>query len=321
MNTINLEDNTSMDSSQLNVPILFLFFNRLSLTKRVFESIKQSKPKKIYLASDGPREEHLNELQVVESIRHFVLSNINWDCEIHTLFRDKNLGCKYACSEAVTWFFDNEELGIVLEDDTVPTQSFYKYCTNLLKHYQYDERIGMIAGNAPLNNHTAKDSYYFSRYVRFWGWASWRRAWKHYDVECLNFDNFMKTKGLSAATSSKREEKYWRKVATSGTADTWDYQWLFACWEQSMLTIIPSVNLVTNIGFNPDATHTVNIYSSHNQAKNFELSFPLVHPDFVIHNKVLDDKNIELEFLPSIKRRIINKLTKIFNIRVNKFFS
>jgi len=296
---------------QLSVPILFLVYNSLVTTKAVFETIRKSRPKKLYIASDGPKDGDFSDKEIVESVRNFVVSNIDWNCEIFTLFRDKNLGNKYACSEAVNWFFSNEEMGIILEDDTVPTQSFFKYCEILLKFYQYDERIGMIAGNAPLNNHSAKDSYYFSRYVRFWGWASWRRAWKHYDPEYLDFDDFIKTGGLRAATSSRREAKFWTKIAKRGINDTWDFQWLFKSWEQSMLTIIPSVNLVSNHGFHSGATHTTNIYSSHNKAKSFEINLPLVHPKFVIHNKLLDDITIELEFVPSLRTRVAFRISKL----------
>ena len=169
---------TSVDSknnlSQLGVPVLFLFFNRLSFTKQVFDKIRESRPKKLYLASDGPREGLDNEIEIVESIRDYVLSNIDWDCEIHTLFRNKNLGCKYACSGAVKWFFENEEMGIVLEDDTVPSNSFFNYCESLLNHYKNDKRIGMIGGHAPINNHNASESYYFSRFVNSYFFITFR---------------------------------------------------------------------------------------------------------------------------------------------------
>jgi hypothetical protein len=304
-------DEVSLERGQFSTPILFLVYNSLVTTKAVFETIKKSQPKKLYIASDGPKEGNTRDKELVECVRDFVLSNIDWKCEIFTLFRDKNLGNKYACSGAVDWFFSKEEMGIILEDDTVPKQSFFKYCEVLLKYYQHDERIGMIAGNAPLNNHAAKDSYYFSRYVRFWGWASWRRAWRHYEVEYPNFDNFIKTGGLSTATSSRREEKYWQKVAEKGITNTWDFQWLFTCWEQSMLTIIPSVNLVSNHGFHPGATHTTNIHSPHNRAASFEIKLPLAHPKFVIHNKLLDDQTIELEFLASFTRRVMFRVSKL----------
>ena len=303
-------------SGQLEIPILFLTFNKLILTKKVFESLRKSAPKKLYFASDGPRENHLDDVKAIESVRDFVLSSIDWDCEIYTLFQEKNLGCMLACSSAVEWFFSIEEMGIVLEEDTFPNQSFYKYCEKLLNIYKDDERIGMIAGNAPLNFHNAEDSYYFSRYTRFWGWASWRRAWKHYDVDYKNFDNFIKVGGLSSITSSERETKYWQNIAEKGVVNTWDYQWLFKCWEQSMLTIIPSVNLVSNIGFGIDATHTKNTMSPHNNAENFNMIFPLKHPNFIYANKILDNKTIELEFLPGFKRRImyrISMLKKIIN--------
>jgi len=324
MSTSILKHKPSINSSRLGVPILFLFFNRLSVTKKVFNTIKEAKPMKIYLASDGPREGDDNELEIVESVRDYVLSNIDWDCEIHTLFQNKNLGCKYACSRAVKWFFENEEMGIVLEDDTMPDKSFFKYCENLLNHYKNDKRIGMIGGHAPINNHNASESYYFSKYVRFWGWASWRRAWDHYDVELSNFDKLMEAKVLSSSTLSSREERYWSKVAkklSRGELDTWDFQWLLVCLSQSMLTIVPSVNLVSNLGFGPDATHTLNIDSAHNNGDSFEMTFPLSHPNFILYNKFFDEKLIESEFLPSFQRRVIFRFSKKLSIRKNKFFS
>ena len=313
MTIINNEDDLNID--QFNIPILFMIFNKLSESKRVFESIKKCKPLKIYLASDGPRESFPEEKEIIESIRNYVVSNIDWDCKVYKLFRDQNLGCKYACSGAVNWFFENEEMGIILEDDTLPNQSFFKYCEELLNYYKEDERVGMIAGNAPINNHNFEKSYYFSRYVRFWGWASWRRAWQNYDVEYENFYNFIKLGGLSSVSRSSREEKYWKKIANSGITNTWDYQWLFASWQNSMLTVIPHINLVTNIGFGQGATHTVNIDSHHNNAESFQINLPLTHPDFIFDNKFLDDKAIEQEFLPSFKRRFLyrfNKFKKLF---------
>ena len=168
---------------KFNTSILFLIFNRPEETKRVFESIKEAKPSKLYLASDGPRSHVIDEEKIVSEVKLNVLNAIDWDCEVKTLFREKNLGCKIAVSEAISWFFDHEDQGIILEDDCLPSQSFYRFCEELLNIYKNDLRIWHISGDNFQNGIArSEESYYYSKFSHVWGWATWKDRWQHYDV-------------------------------------------------------------------------------------------------------------------------------------------
>jgi hypothetical protein len=249
MNTIIQLDST---------PILFLIFNRFENTKKVFEAIKIAKPTRLYIASDGPRDGHSGEEEVVLRIRNYLLSEINWACEVKTLFRDKNLGCKYAVSSAIDWFFENEEMGIILEDDCLPNQSFFSFCAELLLRYKDDFRVWHISGDNFQNGITRGDAdYYFSKYNHIWGWATWANRWKSYNVELSQIpdDQFIERIFLN-----KNQRTYWSKIFQSmkaGSINTWDYQWLFCMWYNEGIAVLPSKNLISNVGFGSDATHTI----------------------------------------------------------------
>ena len=161
-----------MGEFKLETPVLFLVFNRPDTTAQVFEAIRQAKPPRLYVASDGAREDKEGELEKVKQVREIV-SQVDWNCEVKTLFRDKNLGCKIAVSSAIDWFFEQEEMGIILEDDCLPHPTFFRFCQELLERYRDDERIGMISGNNFQFGRKCTDySYYFSMYSHIWGWAS-----------------------------------------------------------------------------------------------------------------------------------------------------
>ena len=179
--------------NNLKTPILFLIFNRLDTTRRVFEEIRKQKPRQLFVASDGPRVNKDGEREIVEKTRKLVLDNIDWECEVKTLFRGENLGCKIAVSSAIDWFFENIEEGIILEDDCLPAQSFFGYCEELLEKFREDGRISVISGdNFQFGWRNTSDSYYFSKNCHIWGWATWRRAWERYDVEMKTYPNFKK---------------------------------------------------------------------------------------------------------------------------------
>ena len=168
----------------LNTAVLFLVFNRLDTTKQVFETIRQAKPQRLYIAADGARASRVGEAAQVQAVRDYVTSHVDWECEVKTLFREQNLGCKYAVSSAIAWFFENEEMGIILEDDCLPDPTFFNFCQELLARYRHDQRIGVISGdNFQFGHRRNDDSYYFSKYVHIWGWATWRDRWVNsYDV-------------------------------------------------------------------------------------------------------------------------------------------
>jgi hypothetical protein len=301
-------------SCELNTPVLFLVFNRPDTTRSVFEAIRQAKPKKLYIAADGPRKDNETDIKKIEEVRDIV-KDVNWDCEIKTILREKNLGCKIAISSAIDWFFENEEEGIILEDDCLPSQSFFWFCQELLKTYREDQRIFMISGDNFQNGKKRTSySYYFSRYPHIWGWASWRRAWKNYDVNMEVWPEIQKGNWLNDILGNKSNCRYWTKVFNSvyeGKIDTWDYQLVFACWVQSSLAILPNINLVSNIGFGNDATHT-KVQSDLVKLDSFNINFPLSHPSFVLRDSIADNRT-ELNFF-SNSYSIIKAITKFRKI-------
>lgn len=238
---------------------MFLLFNRPEQTQRVFEAIRQAKPKQLFVAADGARPGQEGEAAKCAGARQ-VVENVDWDCEVKTLFRDRNLGCKVAVSSAINWFFSQVEEGIILEDDTLPNQSFFGFCAQLLQYYRDNPKVMHISGNNFQGGTLRGDgSYYFSIYNHIWGWATWRRAWQHYDQEMKALSGFLKANKINRYTTQSQEQIHWIDMFTKvrdGLIDTWDYQWTFTIWSQGGISVLPNVNLVTNIGFGNDATHT-----------------------------------------------------------------
>jgi hypothetical protein len=271
--------------------VLFMVFNRPSPTAKVFEEIRKAKPSRLYIAADGPRVTRINEAEIVESVRAIILSNIDWDCEVKTLFRTQNLGCKVAISSSIEWFFLHEEEGIILEDDCLPSSSFFEFCDEMLRVYRDNKSIGMIAGsNLMGRSEELRSDYYFSKYVLIWGWASWRDRWiGTYDVDM----KIWPTAKLSASDwlyGDNSEVVSWSatfEAVFKGQIDTWDYQWVFANWINKRLSVIPRVNLISNIGFGNGATHTTRKTEVANLARNI-LDFPIGHLEAVSRNVEAD---------------------------------
>ena len=300
----------------LNAPVLFLIFKRPDLTARVFNEIRKAKPIKLFIAADGPKN---NEDKKLCDATRAIASQIDWECEVKTLFRDKNLGCKKAVSDAINWFFEYAEEGIILEDDTLPAQSFFGYCQELLGYYRNDERVMHIAGENPLDHRVSQDSYYFSKIEHCWGWATWRRAWCNYDVKMANFDKFIGDRILSNIFFKDSQKKYWEDIfrrVQNGAIDTWDYIWTYTIFCNNGLCINPNINLVSNIGFGDGATHTRDA-SPFSDRNLFEIVLPLKHPEFIIHSEDALQEILKKRFImheeekingPSLLKKIANKL-------------
>jgi len=296
----------------LNTPILFLVFNRLDSTEKVFHQIRRAKPKKLYLSVDGPRDKRKGETEKCLCVRNIILKQIDWDCELFTNFRDKNLGCKLAISSGIDWFFKNEERGIILEDDTLPDLTFFRFCEELLEYYKDDKRLMMISGdNFQFGRKSAQESYYFSRYAHIWGWATWRRAWNYYDVDMKIWPKVRNSGLLFNILGDKKEAFYWKSIfdkVYKGKIDAWSYQWLFACWMQNGLNILPGVNLVSNIGFGSIGTHTKG-RSEVAKLESKEIIFPLFHPIHMKRNALADKFDDKTMFSSKpLYKKIVNKI-------------
>jgi hypothetical protein len=275
-------------------PVLFLVFNRLDTTRKVFDIIRKARPPRLYIASDGPRDVKVGEEEEVLEIRNYILENIDWDCIVKTLFRDKNLGCGKAVSEAITWFFENEERGIILEDDCLPSLSFFIYCEELLEKYKEDERIYHIAGFNPLeyirNNFRFNYSYYFARIQHCWGWATWRRAWIRYSYDITDLHLFIKNKVISRIFSNGLIGFYWIwifKMMRDRKINTWDYQWTYTIYMNDGICINPVKNMIINLGFNQTGTHTTLSSNYFNSQRKYELEDIICPDDISIDKEII----------------------------------
>jgi len=231
-------------------PILFITFNRFNETKIVLDKIKDYKPNKLYISSDGPRDNIFGELNKVSDIREFLLDNINWECELYTKFIDTNIGCNLAVTGAIDWFFENEEQGIILEDDCLPSDNFFIFCNTMLEKYKNDNRISGISGTN-FNIHLSKSvfSYFFSDILNVWGWATWKRSW----IIHKNFYNLLNNDFKYISFYDKKINQSIFDYANLPLT-TWDYKMWLTFYASNMLAIIPTSNLVKNIGFTEDAT-------------------------------------------------------------------
>lgn len=274
--------------------VLLLVFNRLETTKKVFRQIQKLKPSKLYIASDGARKHIKNEDLKVNEIREYILNNIDWDCHIKTKFHDHNLGCKYSVSSSISWFFKHEPKGIILEDDCLPSANFFDFCQEMLETYKDDKRIWHITGSNFHNGLSFGDgSYYFSNFSYVWGWATWADRWQNYDVEMSKFQ-VLKKNGLLNQLFNKKEFRFWLPIyegTSKGEIDTWDYQWTFTVLINNGLSIIPNNNMISNIGFGNDATHTFNKKSKFSSISFNPSSNNLIHPSCIIRHMEADSKN------------------------------
>jgi hypothetical protein len=269
----------------LNTPIAYIIFNRPRQTAQTFAAIRAQKPRHLLIIADGPRKNHPTDIERCQETRAIV-NDIDWPCHVQLNYSDENLGCKRRVSSGLDWVFEQVESAIVLEDDCLPNNDFFVFCDELLQRYATDERVWAITGNNFQGGRRRSDAaYYFSKYNHCWGWATWRRAWQHYRVDIPYWPEWKETKDWRKKTPDPVERKVWGSLldrVRAGEIDTWDYQWTACVWYHGGLTATPNVNLVTNIGFGPDATHTVN---ANDQASLAALPLgQLTHPKAIRQN-------------------------------------
>lgn len=300
-----------MSEFKLTTPVAFIIFNRPDTASRVLAEIAKVKPPKLLVVGDGPRANRSGEADKVAATRA-ILEQVDWECEVLTHFSDVNLGCKKRVSSGLDWIFGQVEEAIILEDDCLPELSFFQYCQEMLERYRDDKRIGCISGdNFQFGRSYGNDSYYFSKYVHVWGWASWRDRWQDsYDVTMRHWPRVRDEDRLADMVGNVREATYWKKVferVYQGQIDTWDYQWVFANWLHGRVSILPSVNLISNIGFDQNATHTTGASELANMSTR-PMQFPLVHPAGIFKNMRADDFSEKKCFRVPLWKRIHSKL-------------
>jgi hypothetical protein len=303
-----------MSNFKLTTPVAFVIFNRPDTTERVFAEIAKAKPPKLLVIADGPRANREGEAEKVAATRA-IIDRVDWDCEVLTNYSEHNLGCRRRVSTGIDWVFEQVEEAIILEDDCVPDPTFFRYCQELLERYRYDKRIGMISGdNFQFGRQRNQDSYYFSKYVHIWGWATWRDRWTgSYDVSMSKWPRIRDEALLAGMVGNAREAVFWSKVferVYRGEIDTWDYQWVFANWVEGRSAILPTSNLISNIGFGNNATHT----TSDSDLANIPfcpLSFPLIHPVGIFQNYWADQFSYRKCFKVSFLKRLRYKIKAI----------
>lgn len=295
------------------VPVLFIVFNRPNTTKKVFEIIRKIKPAKLYILADGARED--KEKDLCEETRK-VVENIDWQCEVKRKYSDRNLGCKINISEGITWFFENEEEGIILEDDCLPNISFFNFCQELLEKYRNTDKVKMISGNNfQFGKKYGDASYYFSNIPNIWGWATWRRAWKEYDIDMKTCPEFKRGKKIENIFSDKRMQKFMVGLFDKlykNEMNTWAGRWVYAICNSNGVSISPNVNLVSNIGFGDDATNTKSD-NGLNNIKTEEIK-SVIHPEKIEVNEKADLFLFEKIFYKSFSQKVIRKVKDYLNI-------
>ncbi len=281
---------------QLKTAIALIIFNRPDTTEKVFEAIRQAKPSKLLVVADGPRANRPGEAEKCAATRA-IINRVDWECEVLRNFSDVNLGCQKRVVSGLDWVFSEVEEAIILEDDCLPTPSFFHFCQTLLEYYRHDERIMHIGGNNFQPSSRTNYSYYFSKYNHCWGWASWRRAWKYYDVDMKTLQEYKKLGLINSICENVYEETYWIDKfdeALSNLISAWDYQWTYTCWSQNGLSITPNTNLISNIGFGSEATHT----RGDSPLANLPTTdiWEVKHPPFMVKNRRNDIYTFENVF-------------------------
>lgn len=275
-------------------PVLLITFNRPQSTQKVFDAIKKVKPKHLFIAADGPRDNYSEDDEKCTNTRS-IIDQIDWVCNLKTLFRDKNRGCGLGPSEAITWFFQFVEEGIILEDDCLPSSDFFYFCEDLLSIYRKNEKIFFIGGNNFQHSKLVNsNSYYFSAgHHGTWGWATWRRVWNEFDYYLTTISYQDAKKIIKQLFQDHIQQEYWLDIYKEVKKDRfnescWDYQFYFSGWKKEALAVIPNSNLVQNIGFNDDATHTKSSANLFSHRKINPMKFPIIYNNNVVQNKKAD---------------------------------
>jgi hypothetical protein len=308
-----------MADLQIKTPVVLIIFKRPEQTEKVFEVIRQAKPPKLLVIADGPRAEQPGEQEKCAAARA-IIDRVDWDCEVFKNYSDVNLSCDPNIAKGLNWVFDTVEEAIILEDDCLPHPTFFRYCEELLDRYRHDQRIMHISGqNNQFGRRRTEYSYYFSRFPLCWGWATWRRSWQYFDVNVKLWPEVRDGNFLKDILEDPYAVKVWADVAQrlyDGHLTGWDFKWMFACWVQNGLSIIPNVNLVSNIGHGIDATHTDDEKSPYSNLPVEPMSFPLKHPPFIIRD-LQSDKFIQrttFDYAPNLFKRATAKLKKIMKV-------
>jgi hypothetical protein len=279
------------------IPVALIVFNRPKETREVLLALASIRPSEIFIIADGPRDHIEGDRESCEQVRGLIDNMITWPCRIHKKFRSKNLGCGLSPAEGITWVFEHAEMAIILEDDCLPDKTFFEFCRQCLDRYKLNYKIMMISGNNHLlGKCEGLDSYFYSINTQTHGWATWRRAWEHYDFYMRDWPQKRSIFWLRDIHGQFRYAQKWMGIFDEAYSkannlikyDCWDFQWTYACWKNNALNIIPNKNLVSNIGYGIDATHATPLNHPLAKLKADEMQFPLRHPSRLVQNIKVD---------------------------------
>lgn len=311
----------------MKTPVVFLVFNRPDTTQKVFEAIRKAKPPKLLVVADGARPHKAGEAEKCAATRA-IFEQVDWNCEVLTNYADENLGCKQRVSTGLDWVFEMVEEAIILEDDCLPEPSFFGFCEELLERYRDDERVMSICGtNYQLGRRRTTDSYYFSLYSNCWGWATWRRAWKYYDIDMKLWPQLRDTDFLKNLLVDRRGVEVWNKIFNDiyeGRGNSWFFRWMLSCWTQSGLAIISDRNLICNIGSGVDATNTISSDDWVFMNMPVEaIDLPLKHPGYMIRNYEADRfvQNNFYDYSRNIIKGIKKKVNQVSGKKVFEIYT
>jgi len=306
----------------IDTPVAIVVFNRPDTTRKVLSGIAQARPRKLFVIADGPRNDHPEDIEKCAAVRK-IFDRLDWKCEVSKRYLDTNLGCGKGPAMGISWVFDHVEQAIILEDDCVADSCFFNFCEEILKRYQHDQRIMMVSGRSNLYDRKPRQySYYLSRLPSCWGWGTWRRAWRYFDIKVRLWPSLRDTSWLSDIMLNSMEIDYWKILfdkayADAGEVDYWDYQWAFACWAHQGLAVLPTTNLIRNIGFGEHATHTKSWADKRAKANIGNMAFPLRHPPHLVRDR--DADRVRYQYYaqsmssvnPFFQRRVAGKLSTL----------
>ncbi len=305
-------------------PIAYIIFNRPNCTKISFSVLQEQKPSQLFIIADGPRKDYPDDIEKCHEARKIV-ENINWPCQVYHNYSDNNLGLKQRVSSGLNWVFENVDRAIVLEDDCVAHPDFFYFCETLLEMYSENKNISVITGdNFQNGNWRGEASYYFSKYNHCWGWATWKRSWENYHGDIPFWSDWKNSDSWIKQMSDKTERKYWEVIfdrVAQGQIDSWAYPWIASTWYKGGLTVTPNMNLVSNIGFGQESTHTSDkksIFSNMSVQSTGEI----IHPKQIALNEEADNWTFNFHFGGKYLRfpqNLLNFPTRIMSYVKRKF--
>jgi hypothetical protein len=297
-------------------PVLLLAFNRPDATKQVLDALRRVEPKRLFVAIDGPRNGNEEDTRNCAAVRRILDEGVNWQTQKLENISNTNLGLRSRVASAIDWAFGYTDRLIIVEDDCLPSKSFFMFCHELLERYADDDRVGSVCGsNFQKQPFNYPSSYYFSRYSHCWGWATWKRAWAGYDVDMADWPHVRASGWLEEIFPHPLESGYWKEIfddTQAGGINTWDYQWVYHCWKNGQLAAIPAVNLVKNIGTGDSATNTRAREVGKHHLTAEEIATPLVHPLALTRNVDADAYSQHFVFGLAKDTSLIGRSSRLF---------